>query len=146
MRVLTIGFTQKSAERFFSTLVSAGAQVVVDIRLHPDGQLAGFAKRGDLPYFLRQLANCDYRHLPELAPSEEILKDFRKDHDWKRYVERFEALMDERGIPEPLDRTLFERNDCCLLCSEATPDKCHRRLLAERMARIWPGVEIVHLT
>ena len=146
MRVLTIGFTQKSAERFFSTLASAGVQVVVDIRLHPDGQLAGFAKRGDLPYFLRQLANCDYRHLPDLAPSEEILGDYRKDRDWSRYVERFEALMDERGIPDALDRALFEGNDCCLLCSEATPERCHRRLIVDRMARVWPDVEIVHLT
>jgi uncharacterized protein (DUF488 family) len=145
MRVLTIGFTQKSAERFFSTLVSGGVQVVVDVRLHPDGQLAGFAKRGDLPYLLRHLANCGYRHLPELAPSEDILKDYRKDHDWNKYVDRFEALMDERGIPDALDQSLFARNDCCLLCSEATPERCHRRLLAERLERAWPGVEIVHL-
>jgi uncharacterized protein (DUF488 family) len=146
MRLLTIGFTQKSAEQFFDLIRANSVDVLVDIRLHPDGQLAGFAKRGDLPYFLRRLANCDYRHLSSLAPSEEILKDYRKDHDWGRYVDRFESLMDVRGIPESLDRAFFEGNDCCLLCSEATPDKCHRRVVAERMARTWSGVEIVHLT
>ena len=59
--------------------------------LHADGQLAGFAKRADLPFFLRRLADCDYVHLPALAPSEDILKDFRKDRDWTSYVRRFEA-------------------------------------------------------
>jgi uncharacterized protein (DUF488 family) len=146
VRVLTIGFTQKSAERFFDLLASNAVQTLVDIRLHPDGQLAGFAKRADLPFFLRRLADCDYLHLPVLAPTEEILKDFRKDHDWGRYVERFEALMDERNVPEALDQALFERRDCCLLCSEATPEHCHRRLIVERLARVWPNVHIVHLT
>jgi uncharacterized protein (DUF488 family) len=146
VRILTIGFTQKSAERFFGLLGSNGVDVVVDIRLHPDGQLAGFAKRADLPYFLRRLANCDYRHQPLLTPSEEILKDYRNDRDWDRYVRRFEALMDERDVPAALDRALFERADCCLLCSEATPEQCHRRLVAERLARDWPDVEVVHLT
>jgi uncharacterized protein (DUF488 family) len=146
MRLLTIGFTQKSAEQFFDLIRTNAVQVVVDIRLHADGQLAGFAKRGDLPFFLRRLANCDYRHMPSLAPSEEILKDYRKDHDWSRYVGRFETLMDERGVPESLDSTLFEANDCCLLCSEATPERCHRRLVAERMAGAWGDIEIVHLT
>jgi uncharacterized protein (DUF488 family) len=145
VRILTIGFTQKSAERFFGLLSSNGVQVLVDIRLHPDGQLAGFAKRADLPFFLRKLADCNYRHLPVLAPTEEILKSYRKDNDWNGYVRRFEALMDERGIPDALDRSLFEQHDCCLLCSEATPEHCHRRLIAERMARAWPDVEIVHL-
>src|SRR5262249_10880022 len=135
-----------SAERFFNLLGSNGVQVVVDIRLHPDGQLAGFAKRADLPFFLHRLTSCVYRHEPLLGPSEEILKDYRKDRDWGRYVRRFEALMDERHVPAALDRAVFERSDCCLLCSEATPDQCHRRLVAERMARDWPDVEIVHLT
>jgi uncharacterized protein (DUF488 family) len=146
VRILTIGFTQKSAERFFGLLGSNDVQVVVDIRLHPDGQLAGFAKRADLPFFLRQLAGCEYRHEPLLAPSEEILKEYRNDRDWGRYVRRFEALMDERHVPDALDRSLFEWSDCCLLCSEATPEQCHRRLVAERMVRDWPDVEVVHLT
>jgi uncharacterized protein YeaO (DUF488 family) len=83
--------------------------------------------------------------MPELAPTKEILKDYRADTDWPRFAERFEALMDARQIPETLDRTAFEALTSCLLCSEATPEKCHRRLMAERLAARWPDVEVVHL-
>ena len=146
MRIYTIGFTKKPAERFFSLLKEHGVQRLVDIRLHPGGQLAGFAKQDDLAYFLRELAKCGYTHMPELAPTDEILSEYRKDHKWPLYNERFQALMDERGIPERLDRIMFEQEICCLLCSEDTPEKCHRRLVAERMAAHWDDVEIVHLT
>lgn len=109
MRLFTIGFTQKSAETFFSLLRDHGIHRLVDIRLRPDGQLSGFARRDDLPYFLRELANgCTYTHLPELAPTKDILDEYRKDGDWLRYVTRFEKLMDERSIPASLDRTGFE--------------------------------------
>lgn len=146
MKIYTIGFTKKSAEQFFDLLQKNGVNQLMDIRLHPSGQLAGFTKQDDLAYFLARLIGCDYRHMDSLAPTDEILSNYRKDHDWKRYVERFEALMDERNIPETLDKGLFENNRCCLLCSEATPEQCHRRLVAERLARRWPGVEVVHLT
>jgi uncharacterized protein (DUF488 family) len=145
MQLYTIGFTQKSAEVFFGLLRDNGVQRLVDIRRHPDGQLSAFAKSGDLPYFLKQLANCEYTYLPDLAPTDEILSSYRKDHKWPEYAQHFDALMDERGIPNSLDRALFEKEACCLLCSEATPDKCHRRLVAERLARHWPDLQIVHL-
>jgi uncharacterized protein (DUF488 family) len=145
MRLYPIGFTKKPAERFFGLLRAHGVGCLVDIRLRPDGGLSGYAKRADLPYFLRQLADCDYRYLPELAPSDVILDDYRKDHDWRRYVERFEALMEEREIPGSLDRALFAQTACCLLCSEATSEQCHRSLVAERLVRAWPELEIVHL-
>lgn len=74
-----------------------------------------------------------------------ILHDYRKDHDWARYVQRFEALMDARDIPNALDQASFEATASCLLCSEATPEHCHRRLVAERLAAAWPGTTIVHL-
>jgi uncharacterized protein (DUF488 family) len=145
MRLYTIGFTQKSAERFFALLRDNGVQRIVDIRLKPDGQLSGFAKGRDLAWFLRSLNGCDYIHLSELAPSAEIRDAYRKDHDWDRYVPRFEALMDKRNIPAALDHASFENQTSCLLCSEPTPDHCHRRLIAERLARTWPAVEVVHL-
>jgi uncharacterized protein (DUF488 family) len=146
MKLYTIGFTQKSAQRFFELLQQNGASCLVDIRLHPGGQLSGFAKQEDLRYFLSRLIRCEYRHMPVLAPEDDFLAQYRKDRNWSRYVERFEALMDAREVPRVLDRSLFENNVCCLLCSEANPERCHRRLVAERMAREWPGVEVVHLT
>ncbi len=146
MKIYTIGFTQKSARQFFTLLKHNRVERLIDIRLHPAGQLAGFAKQDDLAYFLEQLAGCDYHHLPLLAPSGEILSDYRKDHNWSRYVERFEALMDQRNVPYVIDRQLFEEKVACLLCSEATPAQCHRRLVASRLAANWPNTEVIDLT
>jgi uncharacterized protein (DUF488 family) len=146
MILYTIGFTQKNAQQFFEHLSASSVEVLVDIRLNPHGQLAGFAKQVDMPYFLQHLANgCRYRHLPEVAPTKEILSDYRADQDWPRYVRRFEALMDQRCIPQALDQSLFVNSICCLLCSEPTAVQCHRRLVAERMARHWNMLEVVHL-
>jgi uncharacterized protein (DUF488 family) len=146
MHLYTIGFTQKRAEQFFRLLRDRGVSRLVDIRLKPGGQLAGFTKKEDLPYFLRQLANgCDYTHMPELAPTKEILSDYRAVGDWAQYEVRFQQLMDDRHIPDSLDRALFDTATCCLLCSEATPELCHRRLVAERLAAHWPNVQIIHL-
>jgi uncharacterized protein (DUF488 family) len=74
-----------------------------------------------------------------------MLKEYRKDGDWIRYAARFEALLDGRNIPAGLDSSIFESAPSCLLCSESTPEYCHRRLVAERLARHWPGVEVIHL-
>lgn len=146
MRIYTIGFAQKRAETFFGLLLQHGIQRLVDIRLNPGGQLAGFAKQEDLPYFLRRLAaGCTYVHVPELAPTKDILNDYRSDHDWTRYEARFRVLLDDRSIPQLLNQADFEESVSCLLCSEPTPEQCHRRLVAERLAACWPDVEIVHL-
>ena len=145
MKIYTIGFTQKSAQQFFGILADHNVERLIDIRLHPGGQLAGFTKKEDLRYFLDQLIHCGYSYLPSLAPADEILKAYRVDHNWLKYEKAFEALMDARGIPGGLDKTLFEERVCCLLCSEPTPEKCHRRLVAERLARVWENVEIIHL-
>lgn len=145
MKLYTIGFTQKTAQAFFELLRAHGVQRLIDIRVNPGGQLSGFAKQDDLPYLLDNLAaGCAYLHLPNLAPTKDILKDYRTDGDWPRYVTRFEQLMDERGVPGLLQSADFE-TPSCLLCSEATPEQCHRRLVAERLAAHWPMVEVIHL-
>jgi uncharacterized protein (DUF488 family) len=146
MKIYTIGFTRKTAERFFQLLKANGIKRLIDVRLKPGGQLAGFAKQDDLAYFLRELAGCEYHHFDFLAPSDDILAAYRQDKDWRSYERRFEALMDGRDALGRLDPAFFAHKACCLLCSEDTPEQCHRRLVAERMARHWPGVEIIHLT
>jgi uncharacterized protein (DUF488 family) len=145
MKLYTIGFSKKTAQQFFELLEQHNVECLIDIRLHPGGQLAGFTKKEDLRYFLQRLIHCDYRHILQLAPTADILKAYRSDKDWGKYQEAYLTLLDERGIPDTLDRTLFEQKTCCLLCSEATAEYCHRRLVAERLASVWQDIEIVHL-
>lgn len=143
MRIYTIGFTKTSAERFFTRLSAAGVSRVIDVRLNNISQLAGFSKRDDLRFFLKAICGAEYLHIPELAPTQALLDSYRKvEHDWPRYEREFLALMAHRRIQE-LDRALFDGS--CLLCSEAEPEQCHRRLVAEYLRERWGEVEIVHL-
>ena len=144
MKVYTIGFTKKSAATFFEVLRESGAKRLIDVRLNNSSQLAGFAKKDDLAYFLKKICRMKYAHLPELAPTPEMLDAYRKEHkDWETYARQFLALMDARRISKKgIKRTL---SNGCLLCSEDKPEHCHRRLVAEYLARQWGNVEIVHL-
>lgn len=144
IRLFTIGFTQKPAEVFFGRLSRAGVKRVIDIRLNNVSQLAGFAKRDDLRYFLKAICGIDYIHLPELAPTQKIMDNFKKKKgDWSAYERAFRVLLRERQPEETLSKDLFDA--ACLLCSEDKPDHCHRRLVAEHLADKWGGVKIVHL-
>lgn len=145
MFIYTIGFTQKSAQDFFNLLQKHKIQHLVDIRLRPSGQLSGFAKGEDLAWFLKNLIDCHYSHMPDLAPTATILDQYREDHNWEHYVRNFELLMDERKIPYNLLRETFNDMKTCLLCSEAKPAQCHRRLVVERLQRLWIDLEIIHL-
>jgi uncharacterized protein (DUF488 family) len=145
MKLFTIGFTKKTAEKFFGLLRGSGARRVVDVRLNNVSQLAGFAKKDDLAFFLKELAGMEYVHLPELAPTQEMLDAYKKGKGgWQLYEQRFLSLMRERKIEEKLPRSLFE--DACLLCSEDKPHQCHRRLVAEYLQQHWGDVEVKHLT
>jgi uncharacterized protein (DUF488 family) len=144
IKLFTIGFTKKQAEAFFSRLSRAGVKCVIDIRLNNVSQLAGFAKRDDLRYFLKAICGIDYIHMPELAPTQEIMDNFKKKKgDWSVYEKAFQNLLKERKPERILSRDLFD--NACLLCSEDRPDHCHRRLAAEHLADRWGNMEIVHL-
>jgi uncharacterized protein (DUF488 family) len=142
--VFTIGFTQKSAEQFFETLLNAGVQRVIDTRLNNVSQLAGFAKRKDLEYFLRKMGNIDYIHVLDLAPTQEILDEYKKQKgDWETYENKFLELMRFRQIEEKISPDILDGG--CLLCSEAKPHNCHRRLVAEYLSDKWGNLRICHL-
>lgn len=145
MEIATIGFTQSSAEHFFSRLKSAAVTRVLDVRLHNVSQLAGFAKANDLAFFLRHLVNASYEHDVRLAPTDELLSAYRKDkRPWEWYEVGFLRLMEQRDMPAALDRAAFQTGKTALLCSEAEPSRCHRRLVAELLREAW-GVEVEHL-
>jgi len=145
MEIYTIGFTKKSARAFFESLRSHGIGRLVDVRINNTSQLAAFAKRDDLEYFLDKLLGAEYVHELRLAPTKELLKSYRDGEiDWDGYEGAFLDLMAARRIEEVVPRELFGRRTV-LLCSEATPERCHRRLVVEYLHRAWGDVEAVHL-
>ena len=156
MKLFTIGFTQKTAEEFFGLIMGAGVRRIVDVRLKNDGTLAGFTRQAHLPYLLSEVAEIGYEHRPDMAPDDNILSDWKlnakakkagkKRITWQQHKTRFTRLIRRRKI-----ETLIKPSDldhACLLCSEPTPEKCHRRLVAEYLRDKWSGkvnLEIVHL-
>jgi uncharacterized protein (DUF488 family) len=144
MKLFTIGFTQKSAESFFGRLRESGARRVVDVRLNNVSQLAGFAKKQDLQFFLKEICGMEYVHLPELAPTQGMLDQYKKQKgDWSLYETRFLDLMRDRQVEHIVPQEVIA--DGCLLCSEDQPDKCHRRLVAEYLKGRWGDIDIRHL-
>ena len=145
MKLFTIGFTKKSARRFFELLRSSGAKRIVDVRLNNVSQLAGFAKKEDLAYFAEEICGIGYLHLPALAPTQEMLDHYKKGNgDWQTYERQFLDLMRQRRIEETISKEAIE--GACLLCSEDKPHHCHRRLVAEYLREHWGDVDILHLT
>jgi uncharacterized protein (DUF488 family) len=145
MEVYSIGFTQKTAERFFGLIQSHGIRRLLDVRLNNVSQLAGFAKRDDLAFFLRAICGVEYRHEPLLAPTQEMLDAYRKSKgSWQEYAARFLGLMAERRIEDRIDRSLFAI-PTVLLCSEPTAEQCHRRLVLDYLSEKWDGFKITHI-
>ncbi len=145
VNLATIGFTKTTAAKFFDRLKNASVKKVIDVRLHNTSQLAGFAKADDLAYFLKEICGAQYVHQPLLAPTDDILKAFKRDKgDWTIYENSFMQLMEQRKIEERLKPGMFESG--CLLCSEDKPHHCHRRLVCEYLNAKWDGtLKVRHL-
>lgn len=145
IELYTIGFTQKSAETFFTTLQRAEIRRLIDVRLNNVSQLAGFAKKNDLQFFLRSIVGADYVHELRLAPESDALEAVRGGKmSWAEYEKTYLALIRKRKVEDTIPRSLFDVRSV-LLCSEATAEHCHRRIAAEYLAEKWGDVRIVHL-
>ena len=143
--VYTIGYQRKPLATFIGQLREAGADAVIDVRLRNTSHLAGYTKRDDLAFLLREGFSIAYEHRPELAPTPDILDTYRADGDWSAYEARFIPLLQERAADD-IGRAILARYRApCLLCAEPTTECCHRRLVAEYWAGRFPKLIVVHL-
>ena len=147
MKICTIGFTQKNAETFFGLLKENGVKTLIDVRLNNTSQLAAFTKGDDLKFFLSAIGGIGYVHDTLLAPTEDLLKRYKKgETTWEAYETEFKDIMKERDTEAHIKATYADiSSPVCLLCSEATPEHCHRRLVADLFAKVFSNSEIVHL-
>ena len=143
-RIFTIGYAGKNAREFFSILKQAGIRKVIDVRLYNTSQLAGFTKKADIEYFLRAIVDAEYVHMPIMAPTKQLLNDYKKGLiNWQQYETQFKGVITKRQIEKHL--VPQDMDMACFLCSEAKSDKCHRRLIAEYLAEHWQNISIHHL-
>ena len=145
-KIFTIGFSRMTAEEFFTTLEDNGVKKVVDVRLFNKSQLLGFSKYPDIEYFLRKILDVEYFHDKKFAPSEILLDSYKKKYiDWEGYEEAFAALMKKRDIDVYIADNYSAQENYCLLCTEVSPENCHRRLVAEKIREVLEDIEIIHL-
>ena len=145
-KIFTIGSSRRTAEEFFELLKSEGVKKIIDVRLNNTSQLLAFAKYPDIEYFTKEILHGEYFHDKQFAPSEKILVRYKKNQiDWDDYETEFSALMDYRDIDTYIADKYSTQENYCLLCSEPTPEYCHRRLVAEKIRDVLDDVEIIHL-
>jgi uncharacterized protein (DUF488 family) len=146
MAIYTAGFAEWTAEQFFGELKAKEISHLVDVRLNNVSQLAGFAKRKDLEFFLRVICGADYLHEPSLAPTSDLLKGYRsKKITWDEYETQFVALLTERKVESALSPELLNGSPV-FLCSEHKADFCHRRVALDYLTKHWGlNGSIVHL-
>jgi len=145
IKVYTVGTSKKNAEEFFGILKKADIEKIIDIRLNNRSQLLGFSKGQDLKYLCEKCHGIKYEYVPLLAPTKEFLKKYQKDKDWSFYEAKFLRILESRPTIDIFQKTCGDVKNVCLLCSEPTPQHCHRRLVAEYIANHMDNVEIIHL-
>jgi uncharacterized protein (DUF488 family) len=142
--IFTIGYTKRSAENFFKSLKTEKIRLLIDVRLNNTSQLAGYTKRDDLSFFLNEICSCEYKHMPDFAPTKDILDNYKsKSINWQMYELKFGQLLETRKPISLLEGVDIDHT--CFLCAEPRPDKCHRRLVAEYIIKHFPNTVLQHL-
>lgn len=145
MQIFTMGFTKKSAEEFFDLIRKHQIEILIDVRLNNQSQLAGFTKGRDLAFFLKEICNCEYSHEIQFAPTKDILNRYKKEEiSWEQYEVDFNELIKKRNILDIFKTKYLKYDKVLLLCSEPTPECCHRRLLAEALSKEL-GDKVIHI-
>lgn len=145
-KFFTIGFTQKTAEDFFTSLKNNNIEIILDIRLNNTSQLAAFSKYPDIKYFLREICNIEYIHDVLFSPDENTLKRYKsKEICWELYAKEFEETMIKRNINDHITKNYSLNKNICLLCSEPKPEHCHRSLVAKKFIQCFDNSTIINL-
>lgn len=145
VQILTMGFTKKSAEDFFDSIRERHVEILIDVRLNNQSQLAGFTKGRDLAFFLKEICNCRYSHEIQFAPTKDILNRYKKEQiSWEEYEVEYNELIKKRNVLDIFKKKYLDYDKVLLLCSEPTPECCHRRLLADFLSGEL-GNKVIHI-
>jgi uncharacterized protein YeaO (DUF488 family) len=148
------------ARDFFELLKTEQVNVLVDTRLSREYRSARFAHGGDLPYLCESFG-IGYVHFTDLAPSQELRKDFHAVLDqmgatqmdraqaWTAFLKGYLQLLMTRKIlaEDAAIRQLLYGNHArvAFMCACAHHMDCHRRVLVGVLANYIEGLTVEHL-
>jgi len=138
--LFTIGYEGLDSERLVAALKDAGVAVLADVRAVANSRKRGFSK-GALRASLEE-AGLAYEHHRSLG-TPKAGREAARAHDAGLMRRIYcEEVLDtaDGGLALDALATLAERAPTCLLCFERDPDRCHRRVVAERLAPRGLGV------
>jgi uncharacterized protein (DUF488 family) len=142
--VFTIGHSTRTTEELLSLLRAHGVELLLDVRRYPGSrrhpQFSRDALAGDL-----QSSAIGYMHEPRLG-GRRAVRPGSPHTAWR--VEAFRAYADHMETPEfnaALEELirLSREKTVAILCAEAVPWRCHRRLISD--ALVARGIEVRHI-
>lgn len=142
--VFTVGHSTRSIEELSALLTGHGIEVLVDVRRYPGSRRHPQFSRDALARSVEE-AGIRYVHEPDLGGRRAAHPD--SPHTaWR--VEAFRGYADHMETLEfaaALDRLmrLAESHTAVILCAEALPWRCHRRLISD--ALVARGIEVRHI-
>jgi uncharacterized protein (DUF488 family) len=142
--IWTIGYERLLPPELVAELRAAGVQRLLDVRYRPQSRRAGMSKTR-LGELLGE-NGIAYEHRRELGTPPDIrwlYKNRRVAEGARAYREHIES-----ASPTALDELAAELETgprTALLCLEAEPAECHRRIVVEQLRVRRPGLRVIDL-
>ncbi len=144
--IWTIGHSNRESAALLDLLAGESIETVADVRRFPGSKRQPQFRQENLEATLRS-AGVGYRHFADLGGRRSRRLPDSPNTAWR--VESFNAYADYMQSPE-FQAALAEltelaaRRRTAILCAEALPWRCHRRLIADALlARGWRVLDII---
>lgn len=132
-KIVTIGYEGAEVSDFLATLSQLGVTTLLDIRELPISRRKGFAKTALREGLLS--VGIEYRHEPRLGSPKEIRHELRDNGDYKKFFKNFDRhLKQQADLLAALSTELS--GTVALLCYERDFTTCHRRSVADALAKL----------
>lgn len=143
MKIFTIGYEKKEIRQFIDILKGNRIELLIDIRAVPHSRNKFYTKK-NLESELRD-SGIEYLLKKELGSEKNIRDKVKSDGDYDYFFAEYEnSLRNKIPILNEL-ASLARSKTICLLCYEEDFNHCHRRAVADALARLDVEFEIIHL-
>jgi uncharacterized protein (DUF488 family) len=144
--IWTVGYEALLPDMLVAELEAAGVERLIDVRFRPQSRRAGMSKT-KLGLLLGE-HRIVYEHRRALGTPPDIRSDYKQGRigDGHRRMEQFveEDVAPARALDElAAELAAGDAPRTVLMCLEADPAVCHRRVLVERLADRLPDL-VVH--